>query len=193
MATRDSTLTRLLDAVDEVVFAGGDAHAPVDVILARAHVSPATLYRAYGSKDELVAAALDRRHAEWIEVWDSALSRAATDRDRLLAVFDAMDAFQRRESGARWCAFLGTAAGHADPPQVLATAVQRETDTARMRLRELAEPVVGTSARTVAEALLLLYSGRLAMRLRPAGRGVRAPDVRLLAELVIDHPEQVES
>lgn len=186
MATRDSTLTRLLDAVDEVVFAQGHTHAPVDDILEQAGVSPATLYRAFDSKDALVAAALDRRHAEWVEAWDAAVDRAATGRDRLLAVFDALEEFQGRESGARWCAFLGTAAGHVEPDPVLAAAVRHETEVLRARLRELAGPVVGPAAPALVEGLLLIYSGRLAMRLRPATRGVRPPSARDLAEMLID-------
>ena len=100
VATRESTRTKLLDAADELLFSHGVAGTPVDVILERAGVSPATLYRAYGSKDGLVAAALDRRHREWLEVWDEAVARAPDDRARLLAVFDALDVFQARPTGA---------------------------------------------------------------------------------------------
>ncbi|SEB28570.1 DNA-binding transcriptional regulator, AcrR family [Nocardioides exalbidus] len=193
MATRDSTRTRLLDAVDEVVFAGGDTHAPVDVILDRAGVSPATLYRAYGSKDDLVAAALDRRHAEWLEVWEAAVAAASTDRDRLLAVFDAIDTFRRRSTSARWCAFLGTAAGHVEPTPVLAAAVRHETETLGARLLELAEPVVGPAAPVVVEALVLLYSGELAMRLRPDAPGADRPRTRDLAGVVLDHADLLDA
>ena len=45
MGTRDSTRAKLLDATDELVFAVGATHTPVDQILERAGVSPATLYR----------------------------------------------------------------------------------------------------------------------------------------------------
>ena len=186
MASRVSTLDRLLDAVDEVVFVEGLTHAPVDTILERAGASPATLYRAYPSKEALVAAALDRRHAEWIEVWDAAVQRASTDRDRLLAVFDALEVFQGRASGARWCAFLGAAAAHVGPDPALAAAVAQETEALRSRLTELARPVAGTAAPELAESLLLLYSGRLAMRLRQTPVDVPQPSARALAELVVD-------
>ena len=186
VTTRGSTIDRLLGAVDEVVFAEGLTHAPVDTILERAGASPATLYRAFRTKDALVAAALDRRHSEWLEVWDAAVERASTDRDRLLAVFDALEDFQSRPSGARWCAFLGTAAAHVGPDPVLDAAVRQETETLRSRLTELARPVVGKAAPELVEALLLLYSGRLAMRLRPGGSDVRLPDTRSLAEVVVE-------
>lgn len=189
MSTRESTRARLLDATDEVVFAAGDATAPVDRILERAGVSPATLYRAYGSKEALVAAALERRHAEWLEVWDAAIERAGTDRDRLLAVFDALDDFRGRATGARWCAFLGTAAAYADPPPVLAAAVEQETASLRARLRLLAEPVAGPRADAVADALALVFSGDLAMRLRD-GAPQSAGTARTVAALVVDAPDR---
>jgi AcrR family transcriptional regulator len=190
VGTRDSTRIRLLDATDELVFASGDAHAPVDRILERAGVSPATLYRAYGSKEELVAAALDRRQLEWLETWDAAVARATTDRERLLAVFDALEEFERRPGSARWCAFLGTAAGYADPPPVLAAAVRQDTESLRHRLRELAAPVAGPHAPGLVGALMLLFSGHLAMRLRP-GDAPSPRAMRAMAELLVDNPERL--
>jgi AcrR family transcriptional regulator len=190
VGTRDSTRNRLLDAVDELVFAGGDTQAPVDRILERAGASPATLYRAYGSKEALVAAALDRRHQEWLAAWDAAVARADTDRGRLLAVFDALAEFQARPDGARWCAFLGTAAGYADPPPVLAAAVRQDTESLRSRLRELAEPVVGASAADrLTDALALVYSGQLAMRLR-SGTAPGVGVARELADLLLEEAER---
>ena len=187
MGTRESTRTKLLDATDELLFAVGATHTPVDQILDRAGVSPATLYRAYGSKEALIAAALDRRHGEWIETWDAAVARAADDRGRLLAVFDALEDFRRRPVGARWCAFLGTASAYVDPPPVLAAAIRQDSESMRDRLRQLAKPVAGPQAAALADAVMLLVSGELAMRLRPGGAATSGT-ARSLAELLVDHP-----
>jgi AcrR family transcriptional regulator len=191
VVTRESTRTRLLDATDELVFAQGDTNAPVDRILERAGVSPATLYRAYDSKEALVADALVRRQREWLEVWDAAVARAGTDRQRLLAVFDAHEEFASRATGARWCAFLGTAAGYVDPPPVLAEAVRLDSDSLRSRLRALAEPVAGAGAGAgaarLADALSLVFSGHLAMRLRPASPDDQTAVAREIAAVLIEH------
>lgn len=192
VVTRASTRTKLLDAADELLFTHGVVTTPVDDILERASVSPAALYRAYGSKDGLVAAALDRRHLEWLEAWDDAVAHASDDRARLLAVFDALERVQKRPGRARWCAFLGTAAEYADPPPVLAAALRRETDSLRHRLAELAEPVVGAQAPVLAEALTLIVSGQLAMRLRE-GRRAGVALARAIAETLVDHPDQALS
>lgn len=187
MATRDSTRQRLLDAADALVFVHGIAATPVDQVLERAGCSPATLYRAYGSKEGLVAAALERRHADWLSVWDEAVAAAEDDRGRLLAVFDALDTFRARPEGARWCAFLGTAAEYPDPPAELASALGAESASLHERLRELAAPVAGSGSERLAEALVLVVSGELAVRLRRTssspgtGRAVAAQLVDLAA------------
>jgi AcrR family transcriptional regulator len=190
VVTRASTQTKLLDAADELLFTQGVVNTPVDQILERAGVSPATLYRAYHSKEGLVAAALDRRHREWLDVWNDTIEQAPDDRERLLAVFEALERFQTRPGGARWCAFLGTAAEYADPPPALAAAVRQDTESLRSRLKELARPVAGARARALAEALTLVVSGQLAMRLRDDPQnGVRL--ARVIAETLIDHPDRV--
>ncbi|MDF9714661.1 TetR/AcrR family transcriptional regulator [Nocardioides sp. ChNu-153] len=201
MATRASTEKKLLDAAEHLLFTRGIAATPVDEVLALAGVSPATLYRAYGSKDGLLAAALERRHDEWVATWEAAVAAATTDTDRLLAVFDALDTFRTRPGAARWCAFLGTAAEYVDPPPPLAVAVARDTTTLRATLRRLAVPVVGEAgADALAEALLLVVSGELAMRLRDTahegdggdgGDGGGTPsvrrDARAVAAALVDH------
>lgn len=185
MAVRERTQTRLLDAADELLFSHGAVTTPVDAVLERAGASPATLYRAYGSKEGLIAAALDRRQQSWLETWDAAVDRAADDRGRLLAVFDALDHFRSRPYGARWCAFLGTAAEYPEPSPVLAAAIERDTVELRGRLTALAAPVAGPDAPALADALLLVVSGDLAMRLRD-GAAADAGTARAVASAVLD-------
>ncbi len=166
MAMRPGTEQRVLDAAEELFFTRGIAATPIDAVLERAGVSSATLYRGYPSKEALVAAALDRRHEDWVATWDRALERATDDRGRVLAVFDALDQYRSTPAGSRWCAFLGTAAEYVDAPKDLRAVLQRETDTLRRRLTETARPLVGDRAPALAEQLLLVVSGSLAMRLR---------------------------
>ncbi|MFB9314982.1 TetR/AcrR family transcriptional regulator [Nocardioides plantarum] len=189
MATRARTEVRLLDAAEELLFTDGVVATSVDAILERAGVSPATLYRAYGSKEGLVAAALERRHGEWLAVWDAELQRSEDDRARLLSVFVALERFRSRPDGARWCAFLGTAAECARPSPVLAATLATETGTLRTRLRDLAVPLVGPGSSELAESLLLVVSGELAMRLRDgvSPGGVGGGVARAVAETLVDH------
>lgn len=184
MAMRTGTRRRLLDAAEELFFSHGIAATPVDAVLERAGVSSATLYREWGSKEALVAAALDRRHDEWTATWDRALADAPDDRARLDAVFDALDAFRSTPTGSRWCAFLGTAAEYADAPEEVGRVLARETETLRERLTAAATPLVGpVDAPALAEDLLLVVSGALAMRLRDQRTGTAT--ARTVADAVV--------
>jgi AcrR family transcriptional regulator len=169
MAMRPGTERKLLDAAEELFFTRGIAATPIDAVLERAGVSAATLYRGYPSKEALVAAALERRHDEWLRVWDEAVAGAPDARGRLMAVFDALDTFRSTPTGSRWCAFLGTASEYADAPDEITVVLRHETATLRSRLRDAAVPLVGDradDAEVLADRLLLVVSGALAMRLR---------------------------
>lgn len=171
MGIRTSTEARLLDAAEELFFTRGIGATPVDAVLERAGVSAATLYRGYPSKEALLAAALARRHDAWIAAWDRAVDRQDSPEGRLLAVFDALDEFRQQPVGSRWCAFLGSAAEYADAPAEVADAVRLDTDTLRARLTALAVPLAGDDAAALADQLLLVVTGDLAMRLRDPGHG----------------------
>lgn len=170
MPVRPTSEKKILDAADDLFFSAGIAATPVDAVLARAGVSAATLYRGYRSKEALVAAVLIRRHQEWLKVWDAAVARHTNPGLRLLAVFDALDDFRARPSGARWCAFLASAAEYADPPSDVADAVRLDTTTLRDRLTDLARPLAQDDAPVLADQLLLVITGDLAMRLREPER-----------------------
>ncbi|WP_277959095.1 TetR/AcrR family transcriptional regulator [Frigoribacterium faeni] len=170
MPLRPASEKKILDAADDLFFTNGIAATPVDAVLARAGVSAATMYRGYRSKEALVAAALTRRHHDWLATWDAAVARCDEAGPRLLAVFDALDDFRSRPTGARWCAFLASAAEYVDPPADVAEAVRLDSETLRTRLTDLARPLVGPEAEGLAERLLLVITGDLAMRLREPDR-----------------------
>ncbi|KAA9085191.1 TetR/AcrR family transcriptional regulator [Microbacterium radiodurans] len=191
MGLRAGTEERILDAAEDLFFTRGISATPIDAVIARAGVSAATLYRGFASKEALLAAALERRQAAWIDVWDDAIARHDDPVEQLLAVFDALERFRDKPQGSRWCAFLGSAAEYADAPAEVAAAVRADTDAMRSRLRRLAAPVASARAEELAEQLLLVVTGDLAMRLREPGRESGAEssrgtaDARAIAALLV--------
>lgn len=160
---------RLLDAAEELAFTQGVSATPVDEILRRANVAPATLYAHFGNKEGLIVQALQRRLERWDEVWQREIAAASTPRERLLAVFPALQHYRTQATAARWCAFLGVAAESPHPGQALDDALSSDTDLLEVRLRELAVPVAGAgSANALAGQLVLVYTGVLGMLLRGA-------------------------
>lgn len=181
MTAQPGPRQRLLDAAEELAFTQGVAATPVDEILRRANVAPATLYAHFGNKEGLIVQALQRRLERWDEAWQQEIAAASTPRERLLAVFPALKHYRARVTAARWCAFLGVAAESPRPGQALDDALSSDTDLLEARLRELAVPVAGAdNADALAGQLVLVYTGVLGMLLRGADTETAA-DVGLQA------------
>jgi AcrR family transcriptional regulator len=78
----------------------------VDRIAAEAQVAPTTLYRLFGSKDDLVAAYVERENVGFQQWFTAAVTAGADDaRGRILAVFDALTE-QVQPGSCRGCPFL---------------------------------------------------------------------------------------
>lgn len=158
---------RLLAAADELMFVDGVVLTPVDVILKRARASAATLYSNFGNKDGLIAAALERRLADWTQAWDAAIAAADSPTGRLFAIFPALRSYQRERLEERWCAFSGTAAAMDRPPEAVAEMLEAEDELLHARLRAFAEEVAGEErAKDLADQVAVAYLGTLTGMLR---------------------------
>lgn len=111
-AARASARDRLLEAAAARFYADGVTATGVDTITREAGVAKMSLYNNFASKDDLVEAYLERRHAEWLELYAVRLSSATTPTERVLAVFDAYDdhAAAAYQGGFRGCGLLNAAA-----------------------------------------------------------------------------------
>lgn len=164
----------------------GVASTPVDVILARARVSPATLYAHFGNKEGLVSQALQRRLTRWDGIWQECIDEADTPEGRVLAVFDALARHRRTLSPSRWCIFLGVAAESPLHGADLEDTLRGDTRLLTRRLGELAEAVVGKErAEPVARQLVLVYTGVLGMILRGADADSAVADGRAIASAAL--------
>jgi AcrR family transcriptional regulator len=110
---RMSARERLLAAAAECVYAHGINGAGIDTITAAAGVAKMSLYNNFSSKDELILAYLDARHAEWLAFYRARLeATGGTAREGVAAVFDAYIDHARfaYPHGFRGCGLLNAAA-----------------------------------------------------------------------------------
>lgn len=166
MEPRPPVRERLLDAADSLLFIQGAFATPVDAILKSAGASPPSLYSHFGNKEGLIAAALRRRLAIWTQVWDEQIAAATTDDDRLLALWEALRIYQAERMTERWCAFSGTAAAIVAPGEDLQAVLDAETQLLRDRLNAYATPIAQERASALASALMVAYTGTMALMLR---------------------------
>lgn len=156
---------RLLAAAGELFYESGVAATGVDAVLARAEVSPATMYAHFAGKDGLVAAYLEQRYESWRRTWDEVLAERTDPVDRLLSLFDAVVRYREREGNRRGCGFLAAATElPADHPGQ--RWLRADSRLLADRLRELAVAAGVADPEETAATLLLCYDGALARSAR---------------------------
>jgi AcrR family transcriptional regulator len=131
----------------------------VDRISTEAGVSKKTLYNHFKSKDELVLATLRKRDGLFRNRLMRETERlGSTPRDRLLTIFDALEAWFH-EKGFAGCMFINAAAefsSHENPNHIFAAEHKR---LVRDYIRELAEQAGAQDPGTLSEQLNLLLEG----------------------------------
>jgi AcrR family transcriptional regulator len=106
---------RLLSAAYDLFARRGVQAVGIDAIIERSGVARQTMYRHFGSKQDLVLAFLARREELWTEGWLAAEVTRRTDdpRGRLLAIFDVFDEWFR-SPGFEGCSFINVMLEHPD-------------------------------------------------------------------------------
>ncbi len=107
----------LVDTALKLFYRDGFHATGIDTILAEAGVAKMTLYHHFKSKDELILAVLRRRDEMWRNSFERAVERVAQNpRRRLLAIFDALEAWFRGDFCG--CMFINASAefGRRDDP-----------------------------------------------------------------------------
>ncbi|MDA8283371.1 MAG: TetR/AcrR family transcriptional regulator [Actinomycetota bacterium] len=186
MSSSEVTHARLLDTATELFYAEGIAATGVDKVVARAGVSKPTLYAHFRSKDELVAAVLERRHCERVAGLDAWVrAHADSPRERLLAVFDWLADWHASGEGERGCAFVNAAAEVAGPGHPAREVARRHKRWMREYLAGLASEAGLSDPTRLGSDLMLLVDGANA-RVTVDGDLAAAADARRLAALIID-------
>jgi AcrR family transcriptional regulator len=186
---RSSAETRehVLSVAEDLFYWQGIHATGVDKIAIAAGIAPTTLYRLFASKDDLVAAYVQRfaeGYKQWIDAVTSEQDRSP--RDRILALFEAL-AEITGPNQFRGCPFLMTLAEYPDPTSAAHASAQAVKAWVRAKLHELtAELALGaTDIDVLADQLALVVEGIYAST---AALGVDGPasQARTVAATLLD-------
>jgi AcrR family transcriptional regulator len=184
----EQTRTLILDVAEELFYWNGIHATGVDRIAAAAKIGPTTLYRQFASKDDLVAAYVERYatgYRGWIETITSTPQDCA--RDRILALFHGLATFTAPET-FRGCPFLMTLAEYPDPASAAHASAQSVKGWVRAKLhdlvRDLAKTAVVADPDALADQLALIVEGIYAST---AALGVDGPanQARAIVEVLL--------
>lgn len=143
----------------EMFYEEGIRAVGVDTLVERAGAAKMSLYKNFGSKDELVAAYLRARDERWRAWFEDAVERRANSpKGKLLAVFDAYDEWMERES-PRGCAFINAFAEISDPAHPAREVVREQKGWMLRYLMGLASDAGAEEPGGLAERLFVLLEG----------------------------------
>ncbi len=183
-APRRSARDRIFAAARELFYRQGIRAVGVDSIAQEAGATKMSLYRAFASKDELVAECLKQSEREFWVWWDAVTAPHADDpRAALLAIFDSI------VTKAKTCEKRGCAIGNAaveltdtsHPARAVVVDYNREK---RRRLRALCRALKARDPEVLADGLQLLMDGGYLSRLSLGSSGPSA-SLRKAAEALI--------
>jgi AcrR family transcriptional regulator len=168
---------RILDAAERLFYAHGIQSVGVDAVVAEAGISKRTLYKHFGSREQLVAAYLERRGARQPE--------AAAPGGELMEILDVFRRFERwfARDDFRGCPFSNAIAELGGDAQHPALAVARDIkhrNTAWFELRLRALGAAHPAA--LATQLSILVEGAVALAVQRKADG-SAPQVARAAGL----------
>jgi len=151
-----SARERLLEAANELFYDEGVHTVGIDRVIERAGVAKASLYNTFGSKDELVLAYLEGRHARISARITRYLERYSDPRDRLLGVFEAQGELFA-EPGFRGCAFVSASAE--SPGEAVSRAADDYRGWVRGLLTGLAGEAGAPDPQKLGRQLHMIYDG----------------------------------
>jgi AcrR family transcriptional regulator len=156
-AERGSARARLLAAANDLFYEEGVHTVGIDRVIERAGVAKASLYNAFGSKEELIREYLAIRHDARVERMTRGLARYDNPREKLLGVFDVLGEITSQPS-FRGCAFVNARSETASSDRVA-----QICDTSRAWTRtlftDLAREAGVAEPERLAAQLHLLYDG----------------------------------
>jgi AcrR family transcriptional regulator len=161
VALRPGARERIVRAAGDLFYAEGIHAVGVDRVTAAAGVAKATMYQKFRSKDELVAACLQRRAEQWrASVADPVLALSGSAARRVGAVFERLGkTFDA--PGYRGCPFINAAAEYPGPDGPVAAAIAAHRAQVRGLFAELLADVPAARRAALTDQLVLLYDGTM--------------------------------
>jgi AcrR family transcriptional regulator len=174
---------RLLRSTRELTYSQGVA-VPLDAILEDAGVARRSLYHHFGGKAELIAEALRVSADVDVERYEAALHSGGEDpRQRLLAVFDALEATTESER-FHGCRYTAAELSLTDPDHPAHVQTRAYKDRLHALFTSELQALGDPSPEHVADQLLLLIDGVLVGAVtRPEAHPAKA--AREMAETVL--------
>ena len=175
---------RILETATALFYRDGYRAVGIDTIVAESGVAKMTLYRHFPSKDDLIAAYLERSEATFWEWFEGELRAVDDPKARLIAAFEAVATLATSER-CLGCSFQAVAAEFREPDHPGHTVALAHKRRVLERLGGLASEARLRDPDGLAAQLLLLMDGAW-VAARMFGPGNHADSVGEAARMLIE-------
>ncbi len=178
---------RILAVARELFYRRGIHTVGVDAIAEAAGTNKMTLYRHFGSKDQLVAECLRELTREFDTVWDEcAATHAGDPKGQLLAWLRYVGQFKVNEAD-RGCALANAAVELPDKDHPARRVIREHKTMVRERLVRLCQDAELADPERLADEVFLLCEGARVAAQSVGPEGLSARLTGMLEALVADH------
>jgi AcrR family transcriptional regulator len=160
-AETETARDRIVRTASELFYNHGFHAVGIDLIIERAGVAKATLYRHFSTKDDLISAYLEDADARFSEWFDASINPDAPAAEALVGIFDSVAALVTSPA-CMGCTFQVTAAEFPEASHPGHAVALAHKQAVRGRLRELAVEAGARRPDELADGLLLLMDGAFA-------------------------------
>lgn len=157
--TSPEVRSRVLETASELFYREGVRAVGVDMIVAQAGVAKTSLYRHFRTKDDLIAAFLQREDEDFWRVWDEVAHRNAGNAEAELEAHMGWIGERSGRPGYRGCPQINVAAEFPDPAHPARTVARVHKEELRQRLRALAERLGAKHPDELALQLAIVING----------------------------------
>lgn len=150
---------RILETASALFYARGVRAVGVDLVVAEAGVAKTSLYRHFRTKDDLIAAFLDREDADFWQTWDLAAAPHRDNPEAELAAHLAWICNRTSCQGYRGCPQINTAAEFPEAGHPARLVAARHMQELHRRLEGLSYRLGARNPSSLATQLAVLING----------------------------------
>jgi AcrR family transcriptional regulator len=150
---------KILETASELFYKRGVRAVGVDLVVEKAGVAKTSLYRHFGTKDDLIAAFLDREDQDFWSAWDRVAEQHADDAKAELDAHLGWIGERVGRANYRGCPQINVAAEFPESDHPARKVAQAHKHEMRRRLKVIAERLNAASPDELAGQLSVLVNG----------------------------------
>src|ERR1700722_15521244 len=154
----NKTAHKVLSTASRLFYANGVRAVGIEWIVAESGVAKTSLYRHFQTKDDLIAAFLEREDREFWQQWEGIVGAAANPNAELMSLLGWIGKRVSRD-GYRGCPQINVAAEFADPEHPARMIRRRHKVAMLERLRNIVGQIGVTRPNDTAVQLAMLIDG----------------------------------